>query len=398
MLGGLLWLVSVLFVPRFIGGLQPAPFQLPGESAPGWLPTLLWIGWLTILAGMIVWAAYLVLDWSDHWIALTTRRLIIMDKALIFHETRHEAPLAKVQNCSADYPNALAVALDFGQITVDTAGVGVLRFNGLPRPKVMREAIFAQQAALKSQAPPPEDRRKEALRSILGGVASPGSDSVGPAGSPVQPPLSPPVTGHGPLNLLFPVETQRAGEFVIWHKHWIYLLRGVFLPTSLFLIVLASWLASALLGERGEVGVIETILAWTVAVLAPLCVAWAFWNWEDWRNDLYKLDRERVYHVESLPFGMREQSKETLITRVTDVTYTVPGLLANILNYGDVALKTPGEETQFVFRGIPQPREVQGEIMARVDHYRLKESSGSDREIEAWIKAYHDVRSEGLGA
>jgi hypothetical protein len=57
-----------------------------------------------------------------------------------------------------------------------------------------------------------------------------------------------------------------------------------------------------------------------------------------------------------------------------------------------VIIKTPGESTEILFKGIPRPREVQGEIMARVDEHRLKSQAGMDGEIEAWIKAYDDVR------
>ena len=125
--------------------------------------------------------------------------------------------------------------------------------------------------------------------------------------------------------------------------------------------------------------------------MTPVCFAWALWNWEDWRNDTYRLDGERLSHVESLPFGMREQSKETLISRVSDVMYLVPGPLANLLDYGDVVIKTPGEATEFVFAGVPCPREVQQEIMDRVDDHRRAGAAGTDREIAAWLRTYHDV-------
>jgi hypothetical protein len=126
----------------------------------------------------------------------------------------------------------------------------------------------------------------------------------------------------------------------------------------------------------------------------PLGV-WALWCFEDWRNDLYVIDAERVYHVESLPLGLREQWKETLISRVTDVTYTIPGPLANLLGFGDVLIKTPGEATEFRFAGIDNPREVHAEIMSRVDAHRLGESAGMDGEIEGWLRAWHEVAQEG---
>src|SRR5207237_10287967 len=85
-------------------------------------------------------------------------------------ETRREAPIMKSQNVVAEYPNTLALALDFGDLKVDTAGIGLLVYNGLPSPRVVREAIFAQQAALSANEPPPEDRRKAAIVNIMQGV------------------------------------------------------------------------------------------------------------------------------------------------------------------------------------------------------------------------------------
>src|SRR5207253_5479107 len=120
---------------------------------------------------------------------------------------------------------------------------------------------------------------------------------------------------------------------------------------------------------------VPSALGWLMVGLVPVCLLWALYNWEDWRNDLYRLDRERVYDIESLPFGLRERSKETLVTRITDVTYQVSGPVAHLLNYGDVVIKTAGEATEFTFNGIPCPREVQQEIMDRVEEYRLKSSA-----------------------
>jgi hypothetical protein len=147
-------------------------------------------------------------------------------------------------------------------------------------------------------------------------------------------------------------------------------------------------------GVLAALNPLNDILGWVALLLLPVCLVWAVWSWEDWRNDLYRLDKERVYHVESLPFGLREESTETLVSRITDVSYSVPGPLSHLLNFGNVLIKTPGESSEIVFKGIPRPREVQGEIMARVDEHRLKDQADMEGEIEAWIKAYDDVKRE----
>src|SRR5439155_18330907 len=166
-----LWVLSLIFVPPLIAGLQPdALTSQPGQGLPAWLPAVLWLGWLGLAALLVLWGAYLVLDWSDDWIALTNRRLIIMDKTPFLRESRREAPIAQVQNVTAEYPNSMAVALDFGDLKVDTAGIGVLVFGSLPRPGRMREAIFSTQAEANAAQPSPEDLRRARARSIILGT------------------------------------------------------------------------------------------------------------------------------------------------------------------------------------------------------------------------------------
>jgi uncharacterized membrane protein YdbT with pleckstrin-like domain len=394
----------VLWLGASLLGMPALPSTQPHPLAP-----VLCSVWAGITCALVLWAVYALFDWMDDWIALTTRRIIIMDKLRLLRETRREVPLARVQNVVVEYPNLLNKVLDFGTLMVDTAGVGLLTFAGLPQPHVMREAIFAQQAALRSTQLPPEHRRRAAIRNILAGGQAPHqrpaqpadlSDRPTPPSGIVRPGQHP----HQPgkfgatqlLDTLLPIAPLRYGDVVVWHRHWYFLLRGLLWPTALYGAALIAWFATMALTGPGMSGHLELILGWVVIILTPVCMLWAVWNWENWRNELYKLDREHVYLVESLPFGLREQSRETLISRITDVTYVVPGPLAHLFNFGDVIINTPGESVDFSFRGIARPREVQQEIMARLDAYRLKETAGLDEEIGAWLKAYHEVLSEQL--
>jgi hypothetical protein len=172
----------------------------------------------------------------------------------------------------------------------------------------------------------------------------------------------------------------------IWHKHWAYLLRASRVPLGLLVGVLLAWLLLSMFGGSS----VASLLGWAALLLSPVCVGWLAWAWEDWRNDVYKLDHERLYHIESLPIGLREQSKETLVNRVSDVMYVIPGPLANLLDFGDVVIKTPGEASELIFAGIPHPRRVQQTIMERVESNR-RAAPVPDREIEAWIRAYHEA-------
>ncbi|MGA7731937.1 MAG: PH domain-containing protein [Chloroflexia bacterium] len=374
-----IWVVGFLIVEPFLRALSVDPL-VADDAPPAWLVPSLWTAWFSVGGLLVGWFAYALFDWREDWIALTTQRVIVMDKALFLRESRREAPLGKVQNVVASYPNALGMAMDFGDIKVDTAGVGTLHFESLPQPKALREAIFRQQQAVQSVHPPTEDLRKSAVRAIVLG-RMPGEEGGGMEDGGRR------TVEGGPGSQ---GARRKSPALRLWHKHWIFLVRGLAVPVLIWGGVFVAWSLSVVLGEPGVAGPVENVLTWLLLLLLPVCAAWSIWAWEDWRNDLYKLDHERVYHIESLPFGLREQSKETLINRITDVMYVIPGPLANLLDYGSVVIKTPGEATEFVFAGIPHPRAVQQEIMQRVDDTRRK-SAGPDHEIEAWIKAYHEV-------
>ncbi|MDQ6694708.1 MAG: PH domain-containing protein, partial [Chloroflexota bacterium] len=225
----LAWCAGLLMVAPFITGLSSADPLLGSSGAPSWLPPLLWVLYIGFALFFVLWTLHGLLDWKDNWVALTTRRLILMDKRFLLREARREVPLQKVQNAVAEYTHPMSMALDFGDLTVDTAGVGTLQFKGMPQPRTMREAIFAQQKAISAAQPPPEDRRKEVIRNLLGAAPSPGAHAS--AGGPVSsssPPVPP--SGYGALASIFPFAPQRQGSQVTWHKHWFLLVRTLTWP------------------------------------------------------------------------------------------------------------------------------------------------------------------------
>ena len=380
----ILWVPGLLLALSLSEGLRTDPLLNPGGPPP-WASTAVLLVYLGLGALVLAWLLYAALNWRSDWVALTTRRVIFMDKTLFIREARREAPLLKVQNVIANYPNGAAVAFDYGDLSVDTAGTGTLTFRSVPRPRAFREAIFGQQKLLQAHEPPPEDRRAAAVIGIVQGrdpiiLGQPRNLNV-PSG----------VSGYGALASFLPLAPMRSGDRVTWHKHWWFLVCALALPAIVWVCVVGAWLAAAALADPVAFGGAIAALGWAAVGMTPACFVWALWRWEDWRNDTYHLDSERLSHIESLPFGMREQSKETTISRVSDVMYVVPGPLANLLDFGNVVIKTPGEATEFVFAGVPCPREVQQEIMDTVDEHRRAAAAGTDREIAAWLRTYHDV-------
>lgn len=91
---------------------------------------------------------------------------------------------------------------------------------------------------------------------------------------------------------------------------------------------------------------------------------WMFFIWTDifivWTNfhlDTWILTDKRIIDVEQKGFFRREVSIFRM-DRVQDITIEVNGLLASLLNFGNVHVQTAGIGQKFVIKGIPHPKEI----------------------------------------
>ncbi|HET9495798.1 MAG TPA: PH domain-containing protein, partial [Chloroflexia bacterium] len=281
-----LWVPGLLLALSFSESLRADPLLNPG-GPPAWASTAALLVYLGLGGLLLAWLLYAAANWRSDWVALTTRRVIFMEKTLFIREARREAPLLKVQNVLADYPNGVAIAFDYGDLSVDTSGTGTLTFRSVPRPRAFRDAIFGQQKLLQSSEPPPEDRRAAAVLGIVQGrdPAPPRSGRNRSAPSVVS--------GYGALAQFLPLAPMRQGNRVTWHKHWWFLVRAVALPAFVWLQVVGAWLAAAALADPLAFGPAVAALGWAAVGMTPVCFFWALWAWEDWRNDTYRIDGER---------------------------------------------------------------------------------------------------------
>src|SRR5262249_30656070 len=137
------------------------------------------------------------------------------------------------------------------------------------------------------------------------------------------------------------------------------------------------------------------VLAFIRPLIYIFTVPFLMWQFANWRNDEYILDKDRLITLETLPFHLDETRKDTEIRRVVDATVRVKGIIANLLRFGDVIIKTPGEGTQFIFEGVPNPFDVHQEIMHRIEADREREQQQWDRDIQEWLAQY-DKGRQGL--
>jgi hypothetical protein len=341
------------------------------------------LGGLVLVA--IIGTAYQVWNWLADWIVLTNRRIIVREATPLLHESRREVPLGKVQNVITTLPGPLNMSLNFGQIVIDTAGLGTIRLNDVPDPGALRTLILAEQKkVLAVSQPSREQHRQEVIRSILYNTPPPPPPQGALA---IQPS---PREGFGVFNSLFPFRPQRDGMTVIWHRHWWFLVKREFIPLLIILLFEVVEVASVVFfntigSDRDPLDPILSALRpflWLVVLIVAL------YQWEDWRNDYYEIRDDRLIDREALPLGLFEQTKETELRRITDIKNDLPSPLAMLLNYGDIVIKTPGEGASFTFDGVPNPREVLGEIMDRIEALRERDQLQTARDMQDLLRAY----------
>ncbi len=387
--GGLLLVLAVLVLLLALGSLFfPIPIALK------------WGGGLLIFLALLL-VGWFIFDWTNDYFILTNQRVIFVDKTAGIQERRSEAPMNKVHNVRIEITGRFAQILNYGNLALDTAGLGVLSFDTLPNPRYLREKILEVRRQINQEAlPVREERRRAVLRDRLGGLNDPND-------KPMEAPYTTPQeSGMDQFNILFPHRSQRQGETVVWHRHWLFLLRDELKPIGLLLFVIALWILTGIISNNmatpsdpyalpdaapqsnGLLDTLNRVITIAVIIAFVIIIPWMWYIYEDWRNDKYSLTHDRVLTVYKKPLGGREVVTETMFGRITDVSYTIRSPIAMMFNYGTVTIKTPGEATAFLFESVPDPRAVQQEITTRLESHRAREAAQWDNDIVDWLAVF----------
>ena len=386
-------LAFLLFNLLFFAGLRPA-------GASVWSVPLVVL--LLVYLPAVIW---LLVDWRNDYFIVTTQRVAHHELVVLQYESRHEAPLDRIQDVTVTR-NFWGQLIGFGNVVIQTAahiGIGPIVFDHLPDPEEAKNVIFQQiyRAQAQSQAEAEEGMRAELKRRL--GWATPeelaaqGEARVAGAGiGPVQRGRGEWLSRLPRLAILPPVRLEE-GSRITWRKHHLFLLRRIAVPllaSFVWFLLFANYVSGTLtfLPPRNP-GVILGLLAGAL----PLAF-WLWWQVVDWENDVYILSDDRIIDVEKRPLFFSEERREATLDRIQDVTLTIPGPLAAALGYGDVDIQTAGGEGQFTFTRVAGPHEVQREIMSRLATYRERrqqlEREQRRREVGEWFAIFEELRRE----
>ncbi len=143
----------------------------------------------------------------------------------------------------------------------------------------------------------------------------------------------------------------REDEWVIAsvQRHWVRLSRQAVAPAFVLLLLLPAVVMLLLTGQT-----ILMALGGFLAIPILGLVAGIGWIYINWRDDYFVVTTQRVVHIERTgPFSTHQQ--ESPLDNVVDISETQPGLMANLLDYGNLVLETAGETVDIDMSYVPAP-------------------------------------------
>jgi hypothetical protein len=129
-----------------------------------WGPVL--IGYGVTIAILFPWWLWRFDDWQNDIYQVTSTRIIDVERLPLFQrEERREASLGMIQNISLEIPGFFGKVLNYGSVTIETAGAGAFTFDLVKDPNGVQSEIFRRVEAFqrRGEQQAAQRRRSELL-------------------------------------------------------------------------------------------------------------------------------------------------------------------------------------------------------------------------------------------
>jgi len=369
--------------------------SLVKDTTPSFLSEgLLWLAGI-IFVGLIIWALWQVLDWSNDYYIVTNLRVIYLEKIIGLYDSRQEAPLSTVLSVGVQ-TDQLGRMLDYGDVIIRTY-IGKIPFPKVAHPNQAAALIEEHWGRAKDVSHNTDmEAMRQAIRQRLGLEANATVSSSQKAKELLtQSPYKPSALARLFSNV-FKLRYEASGT-IIYRKHWFVLLRQVWQPTLLFLLGFAVivWRTIDLVQQPGARAGPDQSFITIVAVLLVIVMGWWLYQYIDWSNDIFQVTEDQIFDIDKKPLG-REERKSAPLDNILATEYERAGFLQVLLNYGNVYI-TIGS-TRMTFFDVFDPPSVQQDIdrrrMARVEQKKQAELSNERNRVADWFAAYHRSAEE----
>lgn len=172
----------------------------------------------------------------------------------------------------------------------------------------------------------------------------------------------------------------------ILHKHSAVLVTALLFPATIGVILVLGGILAAIRWQ-----------SWALALglgLALLPALICLYLYVDWRNDRYIVTTRRVCHWERIGL-FRENLSIAPLDAIQNINQVKVGMVAGLLDYGDLTMEMTGEGGQVVFRSIPRPAEVQEIIIAQIDRTRAGMRAQERTAIRQTMRRHFSGKPDG---
>lgn len=336
---------------------------------------------LFTIAGLtFLYLIYVIIDWYNDTLVLTTSRIVLDRHELLIRHVQQQILLVDVQQVymrQNTYPQAL---FNYGSLTIQTFSLKRIEFHFAQLPQEMERRIKDELTRTRKALEPNLVRRliEERVFENKQRAAPEQHFYVQTRGA----------GRRGILAWLFPPNPEideKSGQ-ITWRPSPIYVGLIILRPLLIWLTVTIAMIITATISEAA---LFWSALVWFITTL--VCGFTIFWLREEFVNDVYILSKREIIDVDRRPFGPVNR-RSAPINNIQNVSFDV-NFLEQILGYGTVKMQTGGTG-DFSFNHVPDPRGVQAMINDYLtDFKKTSEERNLQNNIDVF-KEYHLLQRE----
>ncbi|NLB71395.1 MAG: cyclic nucleotide-binding domain-containing protein [Chloroflexi bacterium] len=341
-----------------------------------------------------IWLAWNVHNWSNDFYLITSKRMVWVEKVSGFYDSRQEAPLGTLISVGVHTTQPGAI-LGYSDVIVRTF-IGDIRFERVAHAKTIGKLIESYWAKSKHIDLELDARAiRRALRQKFGKAPEEVSAKELEHEYGIENEL--PQQEMGFFQWLFSdfmkVRYEGAGV-VTYRKHWLILVQKNLLPLLGLLLTAALMIAVV---TRNITGIDYKMALTLGSFLLFVFAATMFYQYVDWRNDIFQLTPNQVIDLDRKPFG-QESRRAAPLENILSIEYERRGIIPMLFNFGTVYI-TVGN-SQLTFNDVWHPSDVQRDIFARMGtNIQDKEHRQTIQErerIAQWFKVFQEETQAGL--
>ncbi len=382
-----------------------------------------------LLLGLPV--SWFLIDYLNDYYVITTKRVVRQERVFLIYENQQTAPLERIQDVTSQ-ASIIGKLFNYALLNITTAGMGSISFEMVPRPEDVETIIRGLQGKARSGelGAQRENLRNKILSRLKIRLTPTIPDRVLPQGMAVLPQLtgwqqfwhrltnpwrrfwrwlrSRPEAIYLTLIRILPKYTQEKilrereakkrreikpmEDDIVYRKHPWFLLKAAAIPLAVIavsiILVIFTDFGIRSLSEFSE----PIAIAYTVFLL--VCIGWLWFRVENWRNDKYILTKTHISYIYKLPLGLYERRRQAEWEKVQNANYVVPGIWANLINFGTVVVETASVEGKFEFENIGSPRKVQQEVMTRLGLTRAAQAQRARDQQQSALSETLEIYNE----